>query len=277
MLAEDVKPPVGSDLVSGFGRLNAYSAVSTVDLKVKVNPVIEKKAYITGSALKGSKIEVKKGTKVIGKATVSSKGTFTVKIPAQTINQRLLVTIMDSTGLAKSTLNLYVEKDKSPLAPKVNTISNKTTNVTGTAKANLNIVIKNASKKIIGQGKANSKGQFNIKIKKQQPKSLLYITSVDSAKRSSTAVRVVVQDRIAPKTPTVNTVTSNTITVKGKAEKGSTVMIKVKSKTIGKAKANSKGSFSAKIKKQKAGTTLYVTAKDVAGNSSKVRKVTVKK
>ncbi|MGX9136045.1 S8 family serine peptidase [Rummeliibacillus sp. JY-2-4R] len=277
MALEDVKPPVGSDLVSGYGRLNAYSAVSAVDLKVKVNPIIEKKTYITGSALKGSKIEVKKGTKVIGKATVSSKGTFTVKIPAQKINQRLVVTIVDSTGLAKSTQNLYVEKDKSPLAPKVNTISNKTTSVTGTAKAKLNIIIKNASKKIIGQGKADSKGHFTIKIKKQPAKTSLYITSVDSAKRSSKAVKVVVQDKIAPNTPIVNTVTSKTTTVKGKAEKGSTVTIKVKSKIIGKAKASSKGNFSVKIKKQKAGTHLYVTAKDSAGNSSKARKVTVKK
>lgn len=275
--SEDLDIPLGSDLVSGYGRLNAFSAVSTADLKVKVNPIIEKKTSVTGTAIKGAKVEVKKGSKVIGKATASSKGTFSVKIPAQKIKQKLQISIADSNGLAKSTLTVYVEKDKSPVAPKVNTISNKTTYVTGKAKAKLNVVIKNASKKIVGQGKVNSKGQFKIKIKKQKAGTTLYITSVDSAKRSSKTVKVVVKDKIAPTTPKVNTVTSKTTTVKGKAEKGSIVTVKAKSKTIGKSKVNSKGSFSVKIKKQKAGTTLYVTAKDNAGNTSKAKKVTVKK
>ncbi|MFJ8263825.1 S8 family serine peptidase [Rummeliibacillus sp. NPDC094406] len=273
---EDFDLPIGSDLVSGFGRLNAFSAVSTADLKVKVNPITEKKTSVTGNAIKGAKVEVKKGSKVIGKATASSKGTFSVKIPAQKINQKLLVTISDSTGLAKSTLTVYVEKDKSPAAPKVNTISNKTTYVTGKTKAKQNVVIKNASKKVIAQGKVNSKGQFKIKIKKQKAGTKLYITSVDSAKRSSKAVKVVVKDKIAPASPKVNTVTSNTTTVKGKAEKGSTMTVKAKSKTIGKAKVDNKGNFAVKINKQKAGTSLYVTAKDKVGNTSKAKKVIVK-
>ncbi|RPJ95900.1 peptidase S8 [Rummeliibacillus sp. TYF005] len=274
---DDFDLPVGKDLVSGYGRLNAYNAYSTVDLKVKINPIIEKKTTLSGSAVKGAKVEVKKGKSVIGKATASSKGTFTIKIPAQKKDQKLQVTIKDSTGTIKSVLNIYVEKDKSPKAPKVNSISNKTTYVTGTAKAKLTVVIKNASKKVIGQDKVNSKGQFKIKIKKQKAGAKLYITAVDSAKRSSKIVKVTVKDKIAPSTPKVNTVTSKSTTVKGKAEKGSTVTVKVKSKTIGKAKANSKGSFSVKIKKQKAGTVLYVTAKDKAGNTSKAKKVTVKK
>lgn len=274
---EEYNLPVGSDLVSGFGRLDAYNAYSTVDLKVKINPVIEKKTTLSGYAIKGAKVEVKKGTKVIGKATASSKGKFSVKIPAQKKDQKLQVMIKDSTGTIKSLLAIYVEKDKSPKSPKVNSISNKTTYVTGTAKPKLTVVIKNASKKVIGQGKVSSKGHFKIKIKKQKAGTKLYVTAVDSAKRSSKAVKVTVKDRIAPFTPKVQTVTSNSTVVKGKAEKGSTITVKVKSKTIGKAKANSKGSFSVKIKKQKAGTNLYVTAKDKAGNTSKAKKVTVKK
>ncbi|HWI47057.1 MAG TPA: Ig-like domain-containing protein, partial [Rummeliibacillus sp.] len=275
--SEDLDIPIGSDLVSGYGRLNAFSAVSTADLKVKVNPIIVGKTSVTGNAIKGAKVEVKKGTKVIGKATASSKGTFSVKIPAQKINQKLQVTISDSTGLAKSTLTVYVEKDKTPVAPSVNTISNKTTYVTGYAMPKDNVVIKDASKKIIGQGKADSYYEFKIKIKKQKAGTKLYITSVDSAKRSSKTIKVVVKDKIAPVTPKVNAVTSKTTAVKGKAEKGSTVTVKAKSKTIGKAKATSKGNFSVKIKKQKAGTSLYVTAKDKDGNTSKAKKVIVKR
>ncbi|WP_255255675.1 Ig-like domain-containing protein, partial [Priestia megaterium] len=48
----------------------------------------------------------------------------------------------------------------------------------------------------------------------------------------------------------------------------STVTVKAGSKSLGSAKASSKGTYSVKIPAQKAGTTLTVTAKDVAGNVS---------
>lgn len=274
---EELDLPIGSDLVSGYGRLNAYSAYSAIDLKVKVNPIIEKKTTVSGTAVKGSKIEVKKDKKVIGKATTSSKGTFSAKIPAQKKNQKLQVTITGSTGVAKSTLTLYVGKDLSPAAPKVKTISNRTTYVTGTAKSKLTVVIKNASKKVIGQGRVNSKGQFKIKIKKQKAGTKLYITAVDSAKRTSKIVKITVKDKIAPSTPKVYKVTSHSTIVKGKTEKYATVTVRAKGRTIGKSKATSKGNFSVKIKRQKAGTVVYVAAKDKAGNTSKARKITVKK
>lgn len=271
---EDLDLPIGSDLVSGYGRLNAFSAVSTADLKVKVNQITDIQTSVTGTAIKGAKVEVKKGTKVIGKSVASSKGTFSVKIPVQKSKQRLQVIITDPIGVSKSTLTLYVSK--APAAPKVNSISNKTTYVTGKAKSKQTVIIKNASKKVIGQGKV-SKGKFKIKIKKQKAGTKLYITAVDSEKRTSKVVKVTVKDKIAPSTPKVSTVTSHSTTIKGKAEKGATVTVKAKSKTIGKGKVNSKGRFSVKIKKQKAGTHIYVTAKDKAGNTSKVKKITVKK
>ncbi|MBX9958489.1 hypothetical protein H7T43_27080, partial [Peribacillus simplex] len=42
------------------------------------------------------------------------------------------------------------------------------------------------------------------------------------------------------------------------------------------AKADSKGNFSIKISKKKAGSALYVSVKDKAGNTGKAAKVTVK-
>ena len=72
-------------------------------------------------------------------------------------------------------------------------------------------------------------------------------------------------------------VTSHSTIVKGKTEKYATVTVRAKGRTIGKSKATSKGNFSVKIKRQKAGTVVYVAAKDKAGNTSKARKITVKK
>ncbi|WP_446728185.1 Ig-like domain-containing protein [Peribacillus sp. TH14] len=77
--------------------------------------------------------------------------------------------------------------------------------------------------------------------------------------------------------PSVNTVTTKTTKVTGKAEANSTVNVKASKKVIGSAKATSKGTFSVKIPKQKAGKNLYIYAKDKAKNVSESRRVTVKK
>ncbi|WP_257007063.1 Ig-like domain-containing protein, partial [Bacillus licheniformis] len=55
------------------------------------------------------------------------------------------------------------------------------------------------------------------------------------------------------------------------------IIVKSGKKTIGTGKADKKGAFFVKIKKQKANTVLAVTAKDKAGNTSKVSKIKVKK
>ncbi|MGE8204651.1 S8 family serine peptidase [Heyndrickxia sp. NPDC080065] len=275
---EDViKLPIGSDLVSGYGRLNGFSAFSMVDLNVKLNAVQDNQNKVTGTTVKGAKVEVRKGTKVIGKATAASNGAFSVKIPVQKSNQLLHVTVSDSTGTAKTAIKAYVKKGKAPTSPKVNSISNKTIYVTGKAQPDVKITIQNASKKAIGQGTTDSKGKFKIKIKKQKAGTTLHIKSVDLAKRESKAVAIKVKDKIPPAAPKVNPVTSKSTTVTGKAEIGSTVSLKYNGKVIGTAKSDKKGNFTIKITKKKAGSALYLTAKDKAGNVSKAVKITVKK
>jgi hypothetical protein len=72
-------------------------------------------------------------------------------------------------------------------------------------------------------------------------------------------------------------VTTRTTKVTGKAEAGSTVVIKVGTKVIGIAKADKYGKFTVSIAKQKSGSILFVSPKDKAGNVSKATKVTVSK
>ena len=84
-------------------------------------------------------------------------------------------------------------------------------------------------------------------------------------------------DKTAPKAPKVNKVTSKTTKVTGTAEAGSTVVVKAGKKLIGSGVADKKGKFKVTIAKQKAGTILYVTTKDKAGNVSVARKTPVSK
>nr|WP_246231670.1 S8 family serine peptidase [Sporosarcina jiandibaonis] len=275
----------GHDFVSGGGRLNAFSAVSAVDLQLKVNTLKDNKITVTGTAKKGSHIEVKKGNDVLGEAKADSNGKFTANIkkvqPAGSLlhvtGSDVKETGSDEEGTAKTSLKIIVEKGTPPSAPKVNAVSNKSTVVTGKTAAGLKVKIKNKSKKVIASGTANSKGDFKIKIKKQKAGTTLYVTTTDLAKRESKATKIVVKDKIPPKAPKVNAVTTNDTVIKGKTEAYATVTVTRKGKKIGSKKANSKGEFKVKIKKQKANSVLTISAKDKAGNKSKMTKVTVKK
>lgn len=75
-------------------------------------------------------------------------------------------------------------------------------------------------------------------------------------------------DNVKPSKPTIKKVDDNDKKVTGKAEASSTVTVKAGSKKLGSAKSNSKGNYTVKIKAQKKGTSLSVTAKDKAGNVS---------
>ncbi|MFC7393178.1 S8 family peptidase [Scopulibacillus cellulosilyticus] len=272
----EAKTP-GFDKVSGWGRLNAYSAASVADLNVKVNDIKDNMDHITGSAKKGTLIQVKKGSKTLGKSTASSKGTFTVKIPVQKAGQLVHINASDKNGLAKASIKIAVKKGKAPASPKVNSVSNKDTTVTGKTLANIKVNVKNSSKKVMASAKSNSKGTFKVKIKKQKAGTILYVTVTDLAKRESKPVKITVKDKIPPAAPKVNTVYDKEKLIQGKTESKAAISVKSKGKTIGETKANTKGTFKAAIQKQKAGSVLYVTAKDKAGNTSKPAKVTVKK
>ena len=184
--------------------------------------------------------------------------------------------ISDSSKLAVSSIKVFVNKGATPNKPTVKAVSDKDTYVTGQSQADMKITIKNNAKKVIGSGNTDSKGNFKVKISKQKAGTKLSVTATDLAKRESKAATVTVIDKTAPSAPKVNEVNDKSTNVTGKAEIGSTVTVKYNNKNIGTAKADKKGKFSIKISKKKAGSVLYVSAKDKAGNTGKAAKVTVK-
>ncbi|MDM5223045.1 Ig-like domain-containing protein [Peribacillus sp. NJ11] len=165
-----------------------------------------------------------------------------------------------------ATATAFVD-DVKPSKPSVNKVDNNDKVITGKAEASSTVTVKSGSK-VIGSAKATSKGTFSVKIAVQKAGTKLTITAKDSAGNVSSSASVTVVDVVAPSKPTVKKVDDNDKVVTGKAEANSTVTVKVGSKTLGSAKATSKGSYSVKIKAQKKGTTLSITAKDKAGNTS---------
>ncbi len=241
-----------------------------------VNTVSDQSTTVTGKTEAGAKVTVKAGSKTLGTATANSKGNFTVKISKQKAGTSLSISAKDKAGNTSKVKTVKVADKTAPSAPSVNTVSDKSTTVTGKTEAGALVTVK-AGSKTLGTATANNKGNYTVKIKKQKAGTSLSVTAKDKAGNTSKVKTVKVIDKTAPSAPSVNPVKSSSTKVTGKTEAGAKVTVKAGSKTLGTATANSKGNYTVKIKKQKTGTTLSVTAKDKAGNTSKAKTVKVKK
>lgn len=167
------------------------------------------------------------------------------------------------------------EPEPRPETPTVDTISNLTKTVTGKADAGMVVTVQ------IGENEytatADKKGNYKIKIPVQKEGTVISITATDEAGNTSDALTVEVVDEIAPSTPKVDKVDSNTTSVTGTAEALTTITITVAKEVIGTSEADENGDFEVTIAKQKKSTDLIITATDAAGNISKEKKVKVMK
>ncbi|MCR2823789.1 Ig-like domain-containing protein [Lederbergia panacisoli] len=198
----------------------------------------------------------KKNVKVTfneGKATLNRKA---FKSGTIVKNAGVYTLVVTDTAGNKTTTKFTIDKT----APKVSGVSNN--------------AFYNKNRKItFNEGKAtlNKKSFKKGTIVKTSGVYTLVVT--DSASNKTTIKFTI--DKKAPAAPKVNKVKSSSSTVSGTAEAYSVITIKVGKKTIGTAKTSKSGKFKVKIPKQKKKTTLYVTAKDRAGNSSKSTKTIV--
>lgn len=179
------------------------------------------------------------------------------------------ITVMPGFYRYELTIHTIDSAAKPLKTPSVSTVHTKSTKITGSTTAGAKVTVK-AGSKTLGSATASSKGNYSVTIKKQKAGTQLKITAT-KGKRSKTKV-VSVQYTA----PIVQRVKSSSLFVKGTTVPGAKVTVKASSKIVGTALANKKGSFSVKIKKQKAGVKLNVTA--IKGKISSVSQiVTVKK
>ncbi|MED1439882.1 Ig-like domain-containing protein [Aeribacillus composti] len=249
-------------------------ADKTPPAKPMVNPVADNATQVTGKTEADATVYVKADSKQIGTGKANSNGDFTVSIPKQKAGTVLTVYAEDAAGNRSEEVKVTVADKTPPAKPTVYTVADYSTKVTGKTEAGATVYVKAGSKQI-GKGTANSKGDFSVSIPKQKAGTVLTVYAVDKAGNKGVEAKVTVADKTPPAQPKVNTVGDNATKVTGKTEAYATVYVKAGSKQIGKGTANSKGDFSIKISKQKAGTTLTVYAVDKAGNKSKETKVKV--
>ncbi|NGY85866.1 hypothetical protein F6Y05_09020 [Bacillus megaterium] len=234
----------------------------------KVNAVTNEDIKVTGMVEAKNSVYVKLGSTIIGRATANSKGQFTATIPKQKAKTKLIILSKDGAGNYSPAASItvgYVDRIAPP-SPKVKPVSDQDQLVTGTAEKNATVEVKAGTKTYTTIVKAD--GTYSVSIDKQKAGSTLSITATDQAKNSSNPTTVIVQDKTKPKAPKVNAVTADDSKVTGVVEAKNAVYVKVGSTIIGRATANTKGTFTANIPKQKAETKLVILSKDAAGNYS---------
>ncbi|MFC7373255.1 Ig-like domain-containing protein [Fictibacillus iocasae] len=158
------------------------------------------------------------------------------------------------------------------IRPVIHDVDDNDTSISGSTLPNSEVTIQfGASKKVIY---TDSKGIFKTTVQPLRADTIITAFYKDSLNRLSPLAETRVFDKTPPSKPIVNPISSISVKVTGKAEAYSTIEIKSGKTTIGKAKTDASGKFSASIKNQAAGLTLRVFAADASGNiSEKTEKV----
>lgn len=231
-----------------------------------VNAVYDHATVITGKAETNAKVYAMVGSKKIGETTAKNSA-YSMKIAKQKAGTSILIYAVDVAGNKSASKTVKVIDKTAPSAPSVNTVYDYSTSITGKAETNAKVYAAVGTKTI---GEATSKsGSYSMKISKQKAGTSIVVYAKDASgnKSSSRAVKVI--DKTAPPVPTVNKITSKTVTVTGKSEKGASIYIYNGSKKIGQGVVDSRGNYKVKIKAQKKGAIIKVYAQDKSGNKSK--------
>jgi hypothetical protein len=160
--------------------------------------------------------------------------------------------------------------DTAPNKPKIQVIDDNDTVIKGTAEPSTLLMAEVDDVYIAEDVVVAENGTFSFKIKPLPAGTTVKVWIQDAYGNKSEVATVKVIDKTPPKTLTVNTISAKSKTVTGKTEAGAIVEVKLGTKLLGKATADSKGNFKVTIKSQKKGTKLTIVAIDKAKNKKTV-------
>jgi hypothetical protein len=265
-------------LTDKAGNVSEATAVVVKDVTAPINPAVnevtDKDTSVTGTAEAGSKVEVKVNGALISEGVTGTDGKFSVSVPVQKAGTQLVVTATDEAGNISEATFIVIIDVTPPVKPVVNEVTDKDSSVTGTAEAGSKVEVK-VNGSVIGEGTAGTDGKFMLTIPAQKAGTEIVIAVTDKAGNVSEATKVVVIDVTAPLSPTVNEINDKVTSVTGMAEAGSKVEVKVNGSVVGEGTVGIDDKFAVTIPVQKAGTALFFTVTDKAGNTSDATMIVV--
>ncbi|WP_148347763.1 Ig-like domain-containing protein [Bacillus rubiinfantis] len=235
-----------------------------------VSSVTDSDIYINGTAEPSATVYAVTEKGEIGRTTSRSSGSFTIQIPKQTAGTTIDVYAQDTAGNVSEAAHVIVKDVTAPAVPKVDPVSDKSKQVTGSSEAKAIITV--TIGKAVYSSTAEANGKFKINIPLQKAGVKVSVTASDG-KNISKATVVTVQDKTAP-TFSVNEFSNKSKELTGKAEPGVILTAIIGSKKY-PAVADGKGYFKITIGTQKAGTKITIMAQDTAKNISSPKVITV--
>ncbi|ANU17866.1 hypothetical protein BBI11_12855 [Planococcus maritimus] len=240
----------------------------------EVDDVGDSDTEVTGTGEPGAEVvvETPDGTYT---GTVDEDGNFSVDISEQEAGTEITVTLEDDDGNVSDETVVTVGDATAPDAPEVDDVGDSDTEVTGTGEPGAEVVVETPDGTYTGT--VDEDGDFSVDIPEQEAGTEITVTLEDDDGNVSDETVVTVDDTTAPDAPSLKQVTNKSTSISGKAEAGSTVVIKNGSTEIARGKAGTDGRFKLDIEPQAAGTVLTAVAIDAAGNKSDRTKTTVVK
>lgn len=192
----------GWDSKSGYGRVDAYAALTQFDLEAPVlAPVSSSQGQVTGTVLgvlPKSTIVVRNNLGQIAKKSgFTGKGTFTVEIPKQPAGTELTVQLVDSLGNESPLSTVIVAASSQMEVWTGQIVTNYSTHLIGyTAPGSEVTVYKGATE--IGTAKADWFGKFDVYVTPQSVGTSLRISAVNEQTRLTAEKTITVQNGAYP-------------------------------------------------------------------------------
>ncbi|PUB16653.1 S8 family serine peptidase [Paenisporosarcina sp. OV554] len=238
-----------------------------------VNEVTSESIKITGNAAPNTTVAITDKNQFTLTGKVGEDGQFSIPLsPKLKAGLNLYATVINESGLESKETKIVVVDKTAPSIPLISKVTYR--GISGKAEIGSKVYAK-AGKVIIGSSVVNSKGIYSITFKSQKVGTIINVYAVDKSGNVGAAKKVLIKDITPPAIPSVKSITNTKVI--GKAEPGAKVYVKKGKVIIGSGIATNKGIYSVSYKKQKVETVLYVYAKDKAGNTSKAKKIVVKK
>lgn len=186
----------GKDTIYGHGLVNA---AASLDLDTVAMPIFEyvsdRRDSISGyipQTLNNTTITVVNSDGVIGSLTnYYGWDYFDIPIPLQKAGTYLTIIVTDEDGNTSHVVELYVNDETPPPAPKVNRVTSASTEITGTSEPNSWVIVWEDFEEI-GFTLADGYGNFSIEIDPLPVGTELYLEAWDEVENASDGVYITV-------------------------------------------------------------------------------------
>ncbi|EUJ22585.1 modifier protein of major autolysin LytC, partial [Listeria grandensis FSL F6-0971] len=241
-----------------------------------LSTVTDKDTHVkgTGEANTTVKIKLPNNTEITG--TVDTEGKFDVIIPAQAKDAVISATLTDAANnvsLAGATTVVHA----APSAPLLDTVTDKSTKVTGTGDVGNTVTVKitDNGMSISYTGTVDDFGDFSIPIDTPKAGATVDAIAKDKTNALSPKTSTTVKDVTAPDAPNVNIILDTDTTITGNGEANCDVKVTLPSGGVLTGRTNATGVFTIAIPAQAAGKEIKVTLTDAASNESTATPVIV--